>query len=181
MIPHKSASQAVDVLKQGGLIIYPTEGIYGIGCDALNEKSVQNVFNVKYRNNEKSFIVLCSEVVHISKLISDDYVQDKKLSEKEFITWIVPISKNCPQWLTKNNKIAIRLTDHPVIKELCTGIDGPIISTSANISGKKYINNIDIISELFTDEVECIVEGNLGGEAKSSSIIDIATGHILRK
>ena len=105
----------------------------------------------------------------------------KELLAKDFITWIVPAHKKCPSWLTMKNTVAVRITSHPVINNLCKGLDGPIISTSANYSNHSYINDIKKIEALFDKKVDYIVEGALGGEVKSSTIKNIVTKEVLRK
>ncbi len=180
MITHKSASEAISILKNGGLIIYPTEGVYGLGCDALNEKSVKEVFKIKFRSHEKSFITICSDISQLDGLIHSDYMTDKKITKFDFTTWIIPIDDSCPCWLSKDDNIAVRISNHPVVKDLCNGLGKPLISTSANISNQEYENNLNHISKLFDKKVECIVEGKLGGKNTPSKIIDIVTGSVLR-
>ena len=181
MIPKLNPLNAHEVLKGGSIIIYPTEGIYGIGCDAFNQKSVNKVISIKGRSNSKSFIVICSDVIQLKTIINENYVNNQELLAKNFITWIVPAHQKCPSWLTINNTVAVRITDHPVIDNLCNGLNGPIISTSANYSNQSYINDIKKIEVLFDKKVDYIIEGKLGGEIKSSTIKDIVTKEVLRK
>ena len=102
------------------------------------------------------------------------------MTDGSFTTWVVPINKDCPSWLESNNSIAIRITSHPVIDELCENLNGPIISTSANYSNEQYINDITTIEKIFDGKIDCIVKGKLGNEEKSSTIKDILTNEILR-
>ena len=180
MIPKLNPLDAQEVLKDGSIIIYPTEGIYGIGCDALNQNSVDKVVTIKGRSAGKSFIVICSDVIQLNTIIDQDYMNNKELLAKDFITWVVPAHKKCPAWLTMENTVAVRLTNHPVIGDLCKGLNGPIISTSANYSNHSYTNDIKKIEALFDKKVDYIVEGELGGEVKSSTIQDIVTKEVLR-
>ena len=181
MIPKLNPLNAQEVLKGGGIIIYPTEGIYGIGCDAFNQNSVNKVISIKGRSNNKSFILICSDVIQLDTIIDHDYMNYQELLAKDFITWIVPAHKKCPSWLTMKNTVAVRITNHPVIDNLCNGINGPIISTSANYSNQSYINDIKKIEVLFDKKVDYIVEGELGSEIKSSVIKNIVTKEVLRK
>ena len=181
MIPKLNPLDAQEVLKDGSIIIYPTEGIYGIGCDALNQNSVDKVVTIKGRSDDKSFIVICSEVMQLNTIIDKDYMKHKELLAKDFITWIVPAHEKCPSWLTMRNNVAVRITNHPVIDDLCKGLNGPIISTSANYSDHSYINDIKKIEVLFNNKVDYIVEGDLGDEVKSSTIKNIVTKEVLRK
>ena len=181
MIPKLNPLNAREVLKGGSIIIYPTEGVYGIGCDALNQHSVNKVITIKGRNASKSFIIICSDIIQLNTIIDQDYMNNKELLAKDFITWVVPAHKKCPPWLTMENTVAVRLTNHPVINDLCKELNGPIISTSANYSNHSYINDIKKIEVLFDKKVDYIVEGKLGGELKSSMIKNIVTKEILRK
>ena len=105
----------------------------------------------------------------------------QELLDKDFTAWIIPAHEKCPSWLVTHNTVAVRVTNHPVIHNLCVGLKGPIISTSANYSNHSYINDIKKIEVLFDGKVDYIVEGKLGGEVKSSTIKNIVTKEILRK
>ena len=181
MIPKLDPLDAYEVLKGGGIIIYPTEGIYGIGCDPFNQDSVDKLFQLKGREACKSFIIICSDVIHLNNIINDKYKAYEELLTKSFVTWVVPAHRECPQWLKTNNTVAVRITNHPVIDDLCQVFNGPIISTSANYSNHEYINDIKKIEVLFDNKVDCIINGELGGELKPSTIKDIITKKILRK
>ena len=181
MIPRLSPSDASVLIKKGGIVIYPTEGIYGLGCDPFNEKSVSNVFAIKGRAKHKNFIIICSDTKYLTKIINKDYLRNKDINSKSFVTWIVPSNKICPIWLCDNSLVAVRVTNHPTIKQLCENLNGPIISTSANYSNKEYVNNLKIIEDLFDSKIDCIVEGKLGKMERPSVIKNIVTNEILRK
>ena len=180
MIPKADTLEASNIIKEGGIVIYPTEGIYGLGCDPLNSDSVDNIFQLKGREYDKRFIILSSSIGFLNGIIDSSLGDDARLNSNDFITWIVPANNNCPPWLKSKNNVAIRITQHPVVVDLCNKLQGPIISTSANYSGQKYINDITIIEELFDGKVSCIVNGKLGDEKKPSSIIDIISNEVLR-
>tara|TARA_B100000900_G_C20443961_1_gene660226 strand:- start:371 stop:916 length:546 start_codon:yes stop_codon:yes gene_type:complete len=180
MIPKLDPCNAHEVLKDGGIIIYPTEGIYGIGCDALNSDSVDRVFDIKGRSTKKGFIVICSDVRYLANIVDNNYMDCQELLDKDFTTWIIPAHEKCPSWLVTHNTVAVRVTNHPVIHNLCVGLKGPIISTSANYSNQIYVNDIKKIEILFDNKVDCIVNGKLGGEIKPSTIRDIVTKEVLR-
>ena len=180
MIPKLDPFGASEIIKNGGNAIYPTEGIYGIGCDPFNESSVENIFKVKGRDLTKNFIILTSNISYLKRIIDNNLLKNKALVDGSFTTWVVATNKDCPTWLTNDKSIAIRITDHPVVDELCVNLGGPIISTSANCSNQKYINDITIIENIFDGKVDCIVKGQLGNEKKSSMIKDILTNEILR-
>ena len=180
MIPKLNPFGASKIIKNGGNAIYPTEGIYGIGCDPFNKSSVENIFDIKGRDLTKNFIILASNINYLKRIIDNNFFKNKALIDGSFITWVVPINKECPPWLTSNKSIAIRITNHPIVDELCENLGGPIISTSANCSNQEYVNDITIIGDIFDGKIDCIVKGQLGNEKKSSMIKDILTNEILR-
>ena len=181
MIPKINTSDASDIIKNGGVVIYPTEGIYGIGCDPYNKHSVEKIFQLKGRNYDKRFILISSQVKFLTNIIDVDIAQDERLKSKDFVTWIVPANNRCPSWLKSDSGVAVRITQHPVVKDLCNKLASPIISTSANYSSKEYINDITIIEKLFDGKVSCIVKGKLGNKKKSSTVRDIITNEVLRR
>ena len=180
MIPKLNPFDASEIIKNGGNAIYPTEGIYGIGCDPFNKSSVENIFDIKGRDFTKNFIILASNINYLKRIIDNDLFKNKALIDGSFTTWVVPISKDWPPWLSTNKSIAIRITNHPVVDELCKNLGGPVISTSANCSNQKYTDNITAIENIFDGKIDCIVKGQLGNEKKSSMIKDILTNKILR-
>ena len=180
MIRKLDPIDASEIIKNGGNAIYPTEGIYGIGCDPFNKSSVEKIFDIKGRDLTKNFIILASKISYLNRIVDNTLLEHKELVDGSFTTWVVPMSKDCPPWLGTNKSIAIRVTNHPVVDELCENLNGPIISTSANYSNQQYINNITTIENIFDGKIDCIVKGALGSEKKSSMIKDILTSEILR-
>ena len=180
MIPKLDPFDASEIIKNGGNAIYPTEGIYGIGCDPFNKSSVEKIFDIKGRDLTKNFIILASNIKYLKRIIDNNLFKNKALIDGSFTTWVVPTNKDCPLWLSTNKSIAIRITNHPVVDELCENIGGPVISTSANCSNQKYTDNITAIENIFDGKIDCIVKGQLGNEKKSSMIKDILTDKILR-
>jgi len=180
MIPKLNPFDASEIIKNGGNAIYPTEGIYGIGCDPFNKSSVEKIFDIKGRDLTKNFIILASNIKYLKRIIDNNLFKNKALIDGSFTTWVVPTNKDCPLWLITNESIAIRITNHPVVDELCENIGGPVISTSANCSNQKYTDNITAIENIFDGKIDCIVKGQLGNEKKSSMIKDILKNKILR-
>jgi L-threonylcarbamoyladenylate synthase len=180
MIPKLDPFDASEIIKNGGNAIYPTEGIYGIGCDPFNKSSVENIFKVKGRDLTKNFIILTSNINYLKRIIDNNLFENKALVDGSFTTWVVATNKDCPPWLSTNKCIAVRITNHPVVDKLCVNLGGPIISTSANCSNQKYINDITTIENIFDGKIDCIVKGQLGNKKRSSIIKNILTNEILR-
>jgi L-threonylcarbamoyladenylate synthase len=192
-----SIDQAVDYLKQGEIIAYPTEGVYGLGCDPDNQHALKKLLQVKQRSNAKGFILIASTVDQLEKYIdfSDVSIEilDKiKQSWPGFVTWLVSVNRNNINKINKilygssfdNNNIspilAVRVTNHPVVTALCNKFGGAIVSTSANISGQNAILDRDILNKQFGNKISGIVSGELGGYNKPSMIIDSRNGNIIR-
>ena len=181
MIPKINTSDASDIIKNGGIVIYPTEGIYGIGCDPYNKHSVEKIFHIKGRDYDKRFILISSQAEFLTDIIDIDIAQDERLKSKDFLTWIVPAKNSCPSWLKSDAGVAVRITQHPVVNDLCNKLGSPIISTSANYANQEYINDISIIEKLFDGKVSCIVNGKLGNKKKPSTVRDIISNELLRR
>jgi len=180
MIPKLNPRDASNILKKGGTAIYPTEGIYGLGCDPFNSESVENIFKAKGRSKNKSFIILGSDIKYFDNIIDNTYLMDESLQSINFTTWIVPCNKSCPPWLKKDNTVAIRLTRHETVMLLCEYMNTPIISTSANLSNSKYDDDLKNIEKVFEKKIDCIVTGQLGNERKPSTIKNIITKEVIR-
>ena len=181
--------KACDVLKRGGIILYPTDTIWGIGCDATNEAAVNRVFALKQRADHKAMLVLIdspsklpfyvSEVPKISYELTE--VADKPL------TIIYPEGRNLAQRLLgEDRSIGIRITNEPFSKKLCERYRKPVVSTSANISGHPAPSSFSEISEEVKKGVDYIVEARRNEQikCKPSGIIRLAidnTFRIIRK
>ena len=169
--------QAIDQLQSGNVIIYPTEGVWGIGCDSLQEKAIARIYQLKDRPKYKPFLVITSNLSQIKPWIKLSKDQETTILDcTETTTWLVPCTSQAPKILTQNDKIAFRISTHPTCRALCDGIGRPIISTSAN----KHACDIDP-SRFESDFKDTpVVEGTLGTIKKASRIIDIVSMAQLR-
>lgn len=170
------AIKAFEVLKKGGVILYPTDTIWGIGCDASNEKAINKVFRIKQRVESKALIILLSEKEAIGKYVTKVplIAFDLMDSIDKPLTIIYPKAKNLPSCLlSSDGSIAIRVTKNEFCSKLIHLLDAPIVSTSANISGElpplifkqvcSYIKNkVDYVVKVSQNEIN---------EMKSSTII----------
>ena len=180
----KKINQAVKVLREGGVIAYPTEGVFGLGCDPFNETAVLRLLKSKRRKVEKGLILIASSWDQVKNLVKTDLFKSCtiKLSNKKPITWVFPATKKVPAWISgKFNSIAIRVTLHPVAKKLCRKFGGPIISTSANLVGRKPAKNSKQASEQFASAVDFIVSGRVGNLKKPTEIRDVKTNKLIRQ
>lgn len=177
-------AKAKIALKSGDIIAYPTEAVFGLGCDPFNEKAVQNIRQLKNRDTTKGLILIASDFTQIQNLIALDKLDDQKKIMDQWpgpITKIFPASAKAPKWVcAKNNTIAIRITDHPVAKKICEQFSGAIVSTSANPEGQTPAKTTQQIKEYFGNQINVIIDAPVGDLASPTRIIDAITGETLR-
>lgn len=153
--------KACEVLKQGGLILYPTDTIWGIGCDATNEEAVKKVYELKQRTDSKALIVLMENPANLQAYVTEvpDIAWDLiDLTEKP-LTIIYDKAKNlAPNLIGEDGSIGIRITSELFSKELCKQFRRPIVSTSANISGTPSPAKFSDIAKEIKSGVDYIVE-----------------------
>ncbi|MFI3295738.1 MAG: L-threonylcarbamoyladenylate synthase [Rikenellaceae bacterium] len=173
--------EALDVLTRGGIILYPTETVWGIGCDATNADAVAKIYALKRREDCKSMIVLTNHednVLRYVKSVPDVAWQLWEVSDKP-LTLILPdgcgVASNL---LPAERSIAIRISSNEFCRKLIGRLRRPLVSTSANISGEKTPLRFDQISEEILSGVDFVVDPRLsiGATAKSSSIIKLGLG-----
>ena len=149
LIKHIDAAHAL--LDAGEVIAYPTEAVYGLGCDIFNEQAVLRILGLKKRDKAKGLIILIADWTQLWDLIDKDAVSDARFDviKKSWpgpVTWIFPKSRRAPEWITgSHDGIAIRMTGHPVAHALCK--NGPIVSTSANLAGHAPLRNFDDLNK----------------------------------
>ena len=175
-------NEAQLLLKKGKIIVYPTEAVYGLGCDPFNGESVNKMLALKQRSANKGFIILIADWSQLLPLISEipeQLLGAVKATWPGPVTWLFPKATTVPDWVSgAHNSIAIRMSAHPVAKALCS--EGPIISTSANISGHDPAMTPAEIHLQFPQGVDALIEGALGGASQPSTIYDVLTGQRLR-
>ena len=151
----------LDVLNKGGIILYPTDTIWGIGCDAKNEKAVAKIYALKQREEKKSMIILLAEEIDISLYAKTPsaIIKEYLKNPTEPLTVIYPDAKNlAANLIQEESTIAIRIVRDAFCKELITAFGKPIVSTSANISGEVSPANFDEIDPKIQVGVDFIVQ-----------------------
>ncbi len=178
-----NVSQAVNILRSGGVIAYPTEAVYGLGCDPFCEQAVNNLFHIKQRPFEKGVILVAAsitQVVPYIKLLNQPWEHKVRASWPGPVTWVLPVKKGVPDWITGGrDTVAIRVSSHPVVQKICLAFDSPMVSTSANITSQPPAMSCYEIKNIFKQKVLC-VEGVLGKLTKPTQIKDAQTGQVLR-
>ena len=173
--------KTLDTLYNGGIILYPTDTIWGIGCDATNEKAVQKIYAIKKRADNKSMLVLINDANRIPSYLEEmpDIAWDLiDLSEKP-LTIIYPKAKNlATNLVAKDKTIGIRVTKDPFCNTLIKKFKRPIVSTSANIAGQDAPGNFQEITNEIKNAVDYIVQHRQNEKTKSSpsGIIQLGLG-----
>ena len=179
--------QAVNVLHQGGVIAYPTEAVYGLGCDPKNLSAVKKILDLKQRKKEKGLILIASDFEQLKSYIKplEKTIENKLLDswheQRNAITWLVPVDKNISIYIKGQfDTLAVRVSHHPVVKELCDKFAGAIISTSANIATQEAARTAEDVKHIFADKIDFIIEGETDINAQPSEIRDALTDEIIR-
>jgi len=166
-------AKAVDILKTGGVIAYPTDTIYGFGCDILNKKAIQRIYQIKKRDRSKPFSFICSDLKNISEYAQvTDYAYKtmKRLLPGPY-TFILPGTKLVPKiMLTKRKTVGIRVPNNNICLAIVEALGHPIISTSVGWSGREVLSDPQQIEETFGSQIDLTIDGGILPNQPSSII-----------
>jgi L-threonylcarbamoyladenylate synthase len=183
-VNHWHLRQAARIIHNGGVIAYPTEAVYGLGCDPLNAKAVLHLLALKRRSIDKGLVLIASDRDQLKPFIApldSNQIDTLDASWPGPVTWLVPANPNTPQWLKGNhNTIAVRVTAHSLAAALCRELGHALVSTSANLSGTRPARNPLQVHRYFDQQLDGILNGPLGKLAKPTPIQDLCTGRIVR-
>jgi len=182
---HEEIKKTLEVLRAGGVILYPTDTVWGLGCDATNEKAVKRIFEIKKRVDSKALLVLVDSPARIQAYIDDvpDMAWDLIEFTEKPLTIIYPEARNLAANLIAEDKsVGIRVTNEAFSKSLCAQFRKPIVSTSANVSGEVTPSNFSQISEEIKLAVDYVVNfrQNDLSQPKPSSIIKLGKGNLFQ-
>ena len=176
--------QAVRHFWLGGLIAYPTEAIYGLGCNPLDWDSVRRLLKLKQRPIEKGLILIAADFNQLRPFIiepSAEIMAPVFASWPGPATWLLPAAPKTPKWITgKHDTIAVRITAHPLAANLCRACGSPLISTSANISGQQPVKNALALHSQFKEKIDYILHGKAGGLKRPTPIQNATSGTLIR-
>ena len=176
--------RAVRVLRSGGVIAYPTEGVWGLGCDPFDEGAVGRVLRLKGRRAGKGLILVAGDVGQVRPLLVHLPSARRAAVEGSWpgpYTWIVPVRGKLPRWITgKHRSVALRVSDHEQVAALCRMFGGPIVSTSANLQGRPAARSALAVRRYFRAAVDYVLPGTLGGRRGPTPIRDALTGRLAR-
>ena len=176
---------AADALRIGGVVAYPTEAVYGLGCDPFDRDAFHTVFTLKERPPTQGVLLIASDFEQIAAFIADDVAPEAIARARATwpgpATWIFPRSDEVPDWVAGSHSgIALRVTAHPIASELCRRFGGAIVSTSANRHGDSPAKTSADVRSAFGAQLAYILDGAVGGLDKPTPIRDATTGEVIR-
>lgn len=181
---HPEVQQAADYMQQGGVIAYPTEAVWGLGCAPDNKQAVYRILSLKNRDVRKGLILIAASIEQLDPYLDGlDPVLLKKLSDSwpGPVTWLVPVNDRAPAWITGEfDTLALRVSGHPLVQGLCNAFGGPIVSTSANPQGEPPALTAKEAKQYFGERLDFISPGNVGDNGTPSRIIDLQTDRVIR-
>ncbi|MBP3517640.1 MAG: threonylcarbamoyl-AMP synthase [Parabacteroides sp.] len=177
--------KACEIMQAGGIILYPTDTIWGIGCDATNEKAVQKVYELKKRMDNKAMLVLIDTTAKLDRYVSDvpDIAWDLIEVADKPLTIIYSHAKNLAgNLLGEDGSVGIRVTNEEFSRRLCERFRKPLVSTSANVSGEPSPANFSEVSDVIKNGVDYIVNYRQAdmGKAEPSNIIKLGDGGVIQ-
>lgn len=178
-----SLDTAVHCLQQNGLIAYPTEAVFGLGCNPRNEQAVQRLLTLKQRSADKGLLLIAANTAQLSDWANIPANTLRSLNNHwpASTTYLFDAAANVPSWITgTHTKIAVRVTSHPIAAALCQRFGGALVSTSANLSGQPPARSAIEVAQQLGALLDTIVEGECDPNAKPSTIVDFASGAIIR-
>jgi len=182
MVASQPIQRAARILRSGGVIAYPTEGVFGLGCLPDNAAAVGRILEIKERDPALGLALIATDLAQLAHWIRlPENSAPLKSSDDQPVTWIVPATENVPSWISgEHDGVAIRLTTHPVARALCDAAESALVSTSANVSGHPPARNSFVLRRRFGALVDYVVPGDCGHAAGPSEIRDLLTGRTLR-
>jgi L-threonylcarbamoyladenylate synthase len=172
--------QAAQVIRRGGLVGYPTEYCFGLGCDPFNRAAVLRLLRLKRRPMDKGLILIAGDVSQLARYV-ENIPEKVRVTWPGPQTWLVTPRDGVPGWITgRHPKIAVRVTAHPVAAALCKAAGMAIVSTSANRGGAIPARTDREVARLFGKEIDFVVSGMVGAAPAPTPIRDAVTGELVR-
>ena len=175
---------AAELLRTGHVIAYPTEAVFGLGCDPANETAVRKLLAIKGRHESAGLVLIASDFSQLTPWVAD---VDGELLDRAMqawpgpVTWLFPRASTVPDYVAGyHDTIAVRITAHPPSRDLCDAFGSALVSTSANHSAEKPARSAGEVDQFFGHQIAGILEGPLGGTNKPSEIRDLKSGKVLR-
>jgi tRNA threonylcarbamoyl adenosine modification protein (Sua5/YciO/YrdC/YwlC family) len=160
----RQIARVVDCLKAGGVIAYPTDTTYGIGCSIFNKKGVDLIYQIKHRDKRKPFSFICADLSEVSRYtrLSNHAFKIMKRYLPGPYTFVLHASREVPELLTTRQKtVGIRIPDNRICLDLVQGLGAPLVTTSANLSGEEPVGDPYLINDQFGHALELVIDGGL--------------------
>lgn len=184
-----SIAEAAELLQQGQVLAYPTEAVWGLGCDPFNETAFQRILTLKQRPIEKGVILLAGEINQVEHLLASlsPTLRNKVIASwsnrrqsERATTWLLPAEQHIPTWITGQHElVAVRVSTHPLCAALCKAFDGFIVSTSANPTSLAPARSLADAEGYFGGALHYL-QGELGLSQQPSRILNALTGEVIR-
>jgi L-threonylcarbamoyladenylate synthase len=176
--------QACYHLTKGGIIAYPTEAVYGLGCDPWNKSAIDHLLTLKRRSWRKGLILIAANYAQLTPFLEPltPPLEAKVLATwPGAVTWLLPTRPKVPRWLRgQSGQIAVRITAHVQAAQLCHWWGGALVSTSANLSGQPAAKTALKVRQILGRQLDYIVPGKIGDSPRPSEIRDALTDEVLR-
>ena len=175
---------AARILHDGGVVAYPTEAVFGLGCDPLNDEAVLQLLLIKQRPLSKGLILIASEFNQLTPFINNISTEAMARVQTSWPgpnTWIFPAAPTTPHWITgDHDSIAVRVTSHPVAAALCEAFGGAIVSSSANHHGKQAARSALRVRNCLGDQVDYVLNGEVDRNRQATTIRNAITNEVIR-
>ena len=175
----KDVGKVVKILQEGGLVIYPTDTMYAIGCDALDVRAVENICRLKGVNPEKSNLsIICYDLSNISEYAKVSNSVFKLI--RDYLpgpfTFILPTNNGLPKIYKKRKEVGIRMPANPIIREICRELGHPMLSMSVHFDPDEpeHATDPELIHEIYADQVDMVVDGGFG-DIEGSTVVNCTT------
>ena len=175
--------QAIHICEMGGIIAYPTEAVFGLGCLPICGHSVRRILKLKHRSARKGLILVAANIEQLYAFVDFSKIKNLQTIHDSWpgpVTWLIPARQVIPYWLTGSHKtLGVRVSSHPLVQSLCEKL-GPIVSTSANPKGANPARSSQRVRSYFHNEVDYVIPANITNTLNPTEIRDALTGDIIR-
>lgn len=177
---------AAALLARGGVVAYPTEGVWGLGCDPFDRVAVTRLLDIKQRPIDKGVILIAGALAHLDAIVDWTRLPDAARQRVTGSwpgpnTWVVPARADVPAWITGSHaSVAVRVSAHADVVALCAAFGGALVSTSANLTGEPAVADRDALDPRLLTRIDGVLCGATGGRTGPSTIRDAMTGDVLR-